>query len=484
MDILKRPMFYAAIASAIVAVLSLYYLNFAFVIVAVLAIILLFVVIKGNIKYITLFVAFLLFVASLFCEYKKIDKISSFDGEKLTGEFVVISDISENDKYNTFTVSVTDSQDLPRNTKYFVFDYSDLELSTGDILTATVKISAIEQGDEYRLYDYGNGVYATASVVSAEKSGTNAFYKFCGNIRKYVKSKINSLFGGDAAGLLIALTTGDKSALSDSFKDNVKTTGISHVIVVSGMHLSIIMSGVFLCLDKLFYNRYIRSLLSVLIVMLISGVCGFTMSVLRASAMFMIAGLAPIFSRDNDSLSSLCTAVTAVLISAPFAIVNISFQLSVLSTLAIIWVVPFYTSICVEKFKISSKIIKTVLSIVFCSVFAMIFTMPIIIKTFGFVSMVAPITNLVITYPVTIALIFNVAALLLSVIPFIKFLSYLLFWVAGLCSHFIVFAVNKIAELPITVAILPDSALVFSVLLIAAVIAFMYIYNFKKKRSV
>ena len=426
----------------------------------------------------------ILFAISLFFQFNQIEKINKYDNKQVNGRFLVVSKPTPYENFNTITLKAVDADTLPKNTKYLVFDYDQTKLKMGDIIDATLKLSAIERYDEYRLYDYSNGIYATASVKELEKTGDcNNFYKMAGNIRSYVKNTVSSYFKGDTAGLLIALTIGDKSMLGENFLLNVKTTGISHVIVVSGMHLSIIMMAVFWCVDRLFYNKYIRSLLSVAAVVLISGVCGFTMSISRAGVMFIIAGLAPVFNRENDSLSSLLTAVTAVLIGAPFAVVNISFQLSVLSTLAIIWVLPFYYRVIVERFNISSKILKTVISIVLCSIFAMIFTLPVTIKIFGYASVVAPITNLVVTYPITIALVFNISALVLSVVPIIEFLSYPLLWIAGLCSRFMVFFVNSIAKLPITVAVLPKSAFGWSLLLIAAVIGYMYFYELKKKRS-
>ena len=69
--------------------------------------------------------------------------------------------------------------------------------------------------------------------------------------------------------MLSALTIGDKSLISDDFSHNVKTTGISHVVVVSGMHLSIIMSAIFFIVDKLFYNKYLKCGLSILFIILI-----------------------------------------------------------------------------------------------------------------------------------------------------------------------------------------------------------------------
>ena len=484
MNILKRPMLFAALVCCVAAAISLYIKFLAFVILAAALILLVTIIVRKKYKYITVAAMIAIFIISLFFQFAQIEKINKYDNNQVNGRFLVVSEPELYENFNTVTLKVESSGDLPQNTKYLVFDYKKTKLKMGDIVDATLKLSVVDIYDEYRLYDYGNGIYATASVKEIEKTRNyNGFYRMAGNIRFYVKNIVCSRFKGDTAGLLVALTAGNKTLLSDEFLNNVKTTGISHIIVVSGMHLSIIMTAIFFCLDRLFYNKYIRSLLSVAAVVLILLVCGFTMSVIRAGVMFVIAGLAPVFNRENDSLSSLLTAVTAVLIGAPFAIVNVSFQLSVLSTLAIVWVVPFYYRITIRHFNISSKIIKTLLSIVFCSVFAMVFTLPVIIKIFGYASVVAPITNLLVTYPVTIALVFNIAAICLSVIPIVEFLSYPIFWIAGLCSRFIVFSVNKIAKLPVTIAILPKSTFLWSVFVIAAVIGYMYYYEYKMKRS-
>lgn len=484
MNILKRPMFFAALVCCVAAAISLFVKLLAFVIIAVALIIFTVAAVGKKYKCITVALAVILFAISLSFQFIQIDKINRYDNKTITDRFLVVSEPEPYENFNTVTLQVESSGDLPKGTKYLVFDYKQSKLKTGDIIDATLKLSAIDKYNEYRLSDYSNGIYATATAQELEKTGDyNNFYRIAGSIRTYVKETVSSHFDGDTAGLLVALTTGDRTLLSDKFLANVKTTGISHVIVVSGMHLSIIMMAIFWCLDRLFYNKYIRSLLSVVAVVLISAVCGFTMSIIRAGVMFIIAGLAPVFNRDNDSLSSLLTAVTAVLIGAPFAIVNISFQLSVLSTLAIIWVVPFYYRVITQRFNISSKIIKTLLSTVLCSVFAIIFTLPVTIKIFGYMSIVSPLTNLIISYPVMIALIFNIVVLIISVIPVVKLLGELLFWIAGWCSQFIVFSVNSIAKLPITVAVLPESAFWWSLLVIAAVIGYMYYYEFKKKRS-
>ena len=161
---------------------------------------------------------------------------------------------------------------------------------------------------------------------------------------------------------------------------------------------------------------------------------------------------------------------------------NISFQLSVLSTLAIVWVVPFYFQLIINKFKIKSRILKVFLSAVLVSVFAMIFTMPVAVKEFGYASLISPVTNLLITYAVTLALVLNITGLVLSVIPILNILSNCVFGAAKIFASYTVFIINSISKIPVTIAILPQNSYLIFTAVVFAIIAFMYFYNFSKKR--
>ena len=484
MNILKRPMFFAAITCCTISAISLFSKTLAFFAVIVALLTLFTVIFKKQYKHLTVFVLIILFVCSLIFEFAKIESINESNGELIQGKFVVIEDSTSYDDYNSVVIKETDCDLIPGGIKIFLFDYKKTNLKCGDIIDVTLKLNSIQDNNKYRISNFSKGIYATANTKTIVKlNKKDVFYKSLGDVRQYVKKNISSRFSGDKAGLLLAITTGDKSLLSDDFSHNIKTTGISHVIVVSGMHLSIIMAAIFLFFDKIFYNKYVRCILSIFVVFIIYSVCGFTASITRAGAMFVVAGIAPIFNRDNDSLSSLLTAITIIIITAPFIVLNVSFQLSVVSTLAIIWIVPFYLNMLNERFNIKSLFLRTIICSVLCSFFAVIFTLPIIIEVFGYVSIVGPITNLIINIPITIALISNIIAVLVNAIPIIHHISFLMFHLAGLCSQFCEYIVNQIAKLPVTVAVLPKSAFWWSIFFIALIIGYMYYYEYKKKRS-
>ncbi len=476
--VVKRPMFLAALIACALVVLA-FYLKTLFVIFAsvILLIFIVLFTIKHRIKFTVICAAVLVVISSFISANSRIEKLNSLDGDELTAIFVVIKDSQHYDGYSMVTVSTRGTTLVPKNSKFILFYYTQEDFLSGDTFVSDFKLQSLENS-KYKLMNYGNSIYAQGSVVTLEKlEATDAFYKFTGNICRYVKNTVFAFFSGDIGALLTALTIGDKSDMSSIFSYNVRSTGVSHIIVVSGLHLAIIMGSLFKLLDRLFYNRFLRSFISVLCVIIISGVCGFTMSILRAGAMYIVAGLAPIFKRENDSLNSLGTAVIFVLIGAPFAIFNISFQLSVLATLAIVWVSPFYLDLLIDKLKIKSKVIISVLGIIFGSVFATIFTMPVSIKVFGYVSVIAPLTNLLITYPVSWALSFNIAALILHSIPILSFLSPPVFLIAGVCAKYTIKIINKLAQLPITTVNMSDGAFYASILFIILLIAFIIFYD-------
>ncbi len=481
--IFKRPMAFAAVLAFFAIVIS-YYLHTTvlFVVLAILISIVA-VFLKRDLRLVMVSIAILSVLFSLQSTNKAIKRLNNLGEGSIRTTFVAVEDSKGFDGYNSVTVISKESHLIPNGTKFLMFYYTDDFLTSGDMFVADVKLSSLENS-EYKLFDYSNSIYAGCSAVSIERLDIeDKLYNFVGRVRNYVRNTLSSVFGGDICGLLTALTTGDKSGLSEDFSNNVMGAGISHIIVVSGLHLSIIMNGIFNLPDNFFYNRYIRCAVSIILVFLITAVCGFSMSIIRAGIMYLIAGFAPIFKRDNDSLNSLGTAVIIVLISAPFAVFNVSFQLSVLATLAIVWMVPFYQNLISQFFNIKSKILFAVLNILLGSIFATAFTMPVLATRFGYVSMIAPITNLLVTYPVSWALEFNIIGLLSNLSPIFSSISNAAFLLAGFCAKYIIWVVNLLCNAFGGTVRSSNILLIFSIFVIFVLILVTDVYNYKRTKS-
>ena len=192
---------------------------------------------------------------------------------------------------------------------------------------------------------------------------------------------------------MLALLTGDRSYFSDTFYNNVKAAGVAHVMVVSGMHLAVIVSFLTYFLNKLFYNRYLKAFIIFITVIAIFAVCGFTMSMLRAGITYILIALALLLNRQSKSENNLGTAVSVILLFNPLIVFNVAFQLSVLSTFGILVV-----AIPIIEFITQNKIIKlrplsALTSSAIISVSALLFTLPVTILVFGYVSNMAERTS-------------------------------------------------------------------------------------------
>lgn len=172
MNILKRPMFFAALTCSLAAAISLF-VKMPAIAVLLLAIILLSIaIINKKYKYITVLFAVLLFCVSLLIQFVKIEQINIYDGEELDGTFLVIEETTDHGTFNSITLKEINCNTLPQNTKLLVFDYNKSALKMGDIVNVTLKLSAINRYNEYRLSNYSNGIYAIANVVQLEKMVT------------------------------------------------------------------------------------------------------------------------------------------------------------------------------------------------------------------------------------------------------------------------------------------------------------------------
>ena len=172
MNILKRPMFYAALVCSVAAALSLYVMPLSFALIVTSIIFLIFITIYyKNYKYITVILAIVLFSLSLIVEFAKINDLKQCDREKITGLFLVTEDVTDHDSFNSVTLKEVSCSAIPNNVNFLVFDYEKNDLKMGDVVNATLKLSIVEKYDEYMISDYSSGIYATASIVKLKKSG-------------------------------------------------------------------------------------------------------------------------------------------------------------------------------------------------------------------------------------------------------------------------------------------------------------------------
>jgi len=163
---------------------------------------------------------------------------------------------------------------------------------------------------------------------------------------RIAKALQDGLGGGNRAGIATALVTGDTMAIDDTVMLEMQRSGLMHILSISGMHMGIIcglfytmMRWVLLCIPFI-ARRYCTQKLSAMLA-ICAGVAylalaDFPVAAVRACVMTTFFLMAVIVGRQALSLRSLTLAATAILCVQPSSLVEVSFQLSFMATLALI----------------------------------------------------------------------------------------------------------------------------------------------------
>ncbi len=458
-----RPMLLSAIVTSVISVVALYSEVALFVLALIILGFIFYLIYKrtrGELIFATLLI--LAVTVSGYLTAGKAKMFESYDDVIIDGEFVVVDTPQNHGEYYSAVFETLGSDALNKGEKIRV-TYNSGNLEFSQKIKATVSLSGID-GKVYKNSNYSQGTFLKGYIKEYEHTGENdTALSVVGSIRKYIRNKVFKNYKSSEASTVMALVAGDKSYFTAEFYDNVKCAGVAHVMVVSGLHLSIIVSMFLYIINKFFYNRYLKALIIVFVTISVMAICGFTMSILRAGITYILMAMALVLNRENTSENTLGLAVCLIYLANPFAIFSLSFQLSVLSTFAILVV-----SIPVIEFIREHKIIKNkpllaVVSLAIVSISALIFTAPVTIYSFGYISCVSVITNLLITNVTSYAIIFCILGFIFPflTVPFFKVSQLLVSYINGVINYF--------GSLPFATVNTPRFTIIFPILLIIVV---------------
>lgn len=436
-DMVKRPMFLGAFASVSAVVFCVYGEVSALVAAFVLSVVLTGLIFNYK-KYLTIVLPAILLIAtvvSLFGTVKQQNKLETAVSRRDTVTITVMDEPSYDTSRIQFKGKVNKSKILPEGLTVLVYGANN-DISVGDIVNTEVSLSSVYNGKD-DIYYLSQDIYAELEIKSGlEIEGYSVFYRFLGKVRSFIKDTLYSNLKSSNASTLSALLIGEKSEFTPQFQTAVRSAGLSHVMVVSGMHLAIIMSGITAVLSRFCIRKLWRNLLYVTAVFLFMAICGFSISIQRAALTYILALFATVINRDNDSLNTLLAAVCFILAFTPYVLFNISFQLSVLSTMGILVILPMAER-RLNKFIPKVKIIRECVTAFIGSIAALIITLPVIIWHFGSFSLASPVSNMLVSYAVTVDLLVTALALIVSlVLPFDIFVKPL-FLISGILTDYI-----------------------------------------------
>ena len=348
----------------------------------------------------------------------------------------------------TYTILADNINGEDENVKIHLKSYTDLEIEEFERIEATVFARPIKMN-----YLLSKGIFLETFIedgFTLNKTDEKEFslYNVAIKARKAMKQSLDILLPDTYSSLCKAVLLGDKQALSKDVKGYFTQTGTSFLIVVSGMHLSILVSVLLILLKKITKNKSIICFAVFVIVFSFMAITGFTPSVVRSGVMITLTYCAMIFLRKSDGLNSLGFSGLVLTLFNPYTVADVGMLLSFSATLGILmWSKPISNYIVI-KYGIANKFLKYSVEMIATSISASLWILPITIIVFGTVSPLVLIVGFI-TSPIISAIL--ILALICSVIflcPNISFMAYLFALVEGLICKLQIWIISVFASIP------------------------------------
>ena len=320
-----------------------------------------------------LLIIFIFILVSSFI-YTKDKNLDTYYGNERIIIKGIVKDKKEKEKYDEYIID-----------KFLVRDYTkNKNIPIGSIVNLNGKYKSLDDM-KYDDFNYGRyiksiGFYGIIYIDSYDILNQDFLYKNIGNLKMYISNTSKYLYKKNSD-FINSILLGQKENLSQEEKDVFQRSGTSHIIAISGLHTGILCAIISIFIRGI--NKVYKLLILFIIMNFYMMMIGASPSIIRAIYFIIILYLAVFLDKKRDGISTLSLVGIFLIINNPYIIYNISFQLSFLATLSIIY---FYGYI--------KNILK--INLISLTVAANILTIPIIYYNFKGVSIISIISNMIV----------------------------------------------------------------------------------------
>lgn len=271
-------------------------------------------------------------------------------------------------------------------------------------------------------------------------------------IKRQLSESIHVSLRTEEAAVIAAMLLGDRNQLEDTISTAFRKSGVSHFLVVSGMHMAI-LTGLLLALFRILRVRKVwASLLTIPAVLLFMLLTGLQPSVTRSGIMMLLFLLGEVLGRKPDSMNSLGIALIVMCLSNPFIGGDTGFTMSVMATVGIIVLSPgLGLLLCRPSKAIANDRLRRgfmrIMKALAVNLSAVLFVMPVQILSFGSMSLFSPIASMLLLIPMTLLMYCGIAAMLFGLLPILTGISEVFFLISGSCARFILFLTERMSDL-------------------------------------
>ncbi|MDO8601748.1 MAG: ComEC/Rec2 family competence protein [bacterium] len=265
----------------------------------------------------------------------------------------------------------------------------------GDEISAIGVLTKLESEDTRFLRDRVVGQLRFPKIERVAENQGSAFRALLFNLRDRIAGSFQKTLPPESATFMTGLTLGKSAAFSRELQDQMKITGTTHMVALSGTNVTIIVKGVILLFGFWFSRRALFPLTLVAITLFVL-MTGAEASVVRAAIMASIVLLAERTGRVHVTYSAIAAAAFLMVLLNPSVLAfDIGFQLSFFALLGIVYIQPV-----LEHFfrvaKVKNKFLIMLMETLCATLAAQLAVFPISLVYFGFASILSVIPNLLI----------------------------------------------------------------------------------------
>jgi len=320
---------------------------------------------------------------------------------------------------------------------------------------------------DYRQYLATRGIHTLVERPSIQRVGGkagSAFLRRTYATKEYLRGLIDNILPSPESGLLSGILLGLAHTLPDDVAEAFRRTGLTHIIVISGFNISLLLQALVLCTRPVLH-RWATLTIAVLSICAYACFVGPSSPVVRAAIIGALFACGQLVGRKTHAVTSLALASLLMTVFSPLLLWEVSFQLSFVATLALIVIDPWLGKRIREGWRRlvdqdpSTTAVRNGFSLITSTVAAQIATLPLLWYHFGQVSPIALLANLLVLPVQPATMIAGAAATAIGSVSL--GLGQAAAWLAWPLLRYAVFTVQTLGSVPwaaITVPSIPPLA--------------------------
>jgi ComEC/Rec2-related protein len=275
------------------------------------------------------------------------DQYAQMYNKSYTIEATVTAKEYDQQGFSKYQINVTSINDEKKSHKSVLICEYSAALEVGDKIIVSAMAQMPESDGIYneRINLLSEGIfilytsYDDTSLIMTDSDQIDVK-----NMLSSVNNSISNIFTrnirGEAGKLSSALLLGNRQLLSAQTTRDFSRAGVSHILALSGLHMSIIMGAAMFILSRIFSNRKLLAIILSLCAVTYLALTGFSISATRSVLMLLIVYLGMTVKGISDSLTSLSIAGALIVLLSPGSVLDPAFWMSFCATLGILVYIP------------------------------------------------------------------------------------------------------------------------------------------------